>query len=149
MDLENIFKRMTALENFASGVPATDNDISAMECTIGVVFPEAYKAFLAKFGFANWFGGSIFGFDPIGATKHLGYDYDAVRSTLNARSAKPFADFSRVLSQSVVLARYSAGGYFVLENVSNGSSRVILLDMDTPGRHKTWESFRQFLEYML
>jgi len=106
-----------------------------------------YREFLAELGFAVWFGDCVFGFDPLGKTKHLGFDYDLVRQTKRARTEKYSRGFRDWLMQGAVISLYSGGGYVLLRDQAKGGD-VLLLDMDEPAHPQVWPSFEAYLEHI-
>jgi hypothetical protein len=147
MPISELLGRVRSLENFRSGPRATDADIAAMEKQLGVSFSTDYREFLSELGFAVWFGGRVFGFDPLGKTKELGFDYDAVRETLLARAEPSARGFRQLLTQGAVIGLYSGGGYILLRGRTEGGD-VLLLDMDEPAYPRVWASFEAYLEHI-
>ena len=54
-------QKLQKMKNIEFGIPANDEQIQKYEKRLAVCFPEDYKTFLRKYGYAQWFGHFICG----------------------------------------------------------------------------------------
>lgn len=85
LSLPELFAQMEKLEMFERGTAAPEDQIRAAEQQLNVRFPAPYREFLARYGWASWFGRSTYGLTLPGEKKR-GHDIDTVRKTLKTRA---------------------------------------------------------------
>lgn len=70
MSISEMFSRINLLVNKECGGGASDQEIADAERAIGVRFPQSYKAFLLRFGWAEFYCDTLYG---LGADVPLGF----------------------------------------------------------------------------
>tara|TARA_R110002072_G_scaffold33030_9_gene100276 strand:+ start:27705 stop:28145 length:441 start_codon:yes stop_codon:yes gene_type:complete len=144
MNLENTLDKFKEKPGFECYGSLNESEIKGMESALGVSFPEAYKVFLRKYGYVEWFGHTIYGFSE-------DEDYHVVLCTAELRDDDIPDDFARISSDGCVLENYGGGGYyFLFSNESERHGQVALYLDELYGKEaQAWSSFEDFLEYML
>lgn len=145
MELTELFDVMRGKENFTRGERgATDEEIGQFAAKLGVELPDSYVTFLREFGYAWWFGGAVYGISD-------DEDFDALTYTLEAREEELPADFEPLPRDGVIIESYGGGGHYFLyaKDSPQGGAVALLLD-ETYGRpDSVWESFEDFLRFLL
>lgn len=143
MGIEYHINKLKNKENFECYGPLSEKYIKDMEMALNISFPEQYREFLSKCGYAVWFGGAIFGYSE-------DEDYHTVNWTIEIRENKLPANFTEAPLEGCVLESYAGGGYYFL--FAQGSARtgevVLYLDELFGKEVKSWPSFSDFIEYI-
>jgi hypothetical protein len=150
-DLNALFDAMTRRKKFQSGTPATDERIAEMEKALGVKFDPGYRAFLRRFGFAIWFGDSIFGYFELDEEKWPGYDFDAVRRTKEVRNEPVPKGYKPFPKDAVVIGDDQAGGYFGLRSLASKPPGEVVwfqYEDDAPSFER-WPTFAAYVKSLL
>ena len=150
--VQSAFDRLTQLEKFEAGAPATDGQIAHVEKRLGIVLPPSYRSFLRRFGHASWFGGAVYGvYNPAPGVVDEKFDYCTIRETLRARKKEHSAGFAPLPKGGNIVASYDGGGYFFLygANVAR-PGQVVLLANDDKGREaQAWPTLEAWLEWLM
>jgi hypothetical protein len=143
-NFEIALDRLREKEGFECHGNLDDRQIISMEKELGISFPESYKVFLKKYGYAEWFGHTIYGYAE-------DEDYHTVACTIELREDEIPHDFQRVPNEGCVLEIYGGGGcYFLFSKESNRAGQVALfLDELNGNEAELWSTFELFLDYML
>lgn len=88
MALDDLLERIAKFPRFTAGAGAAPGDITATATALGVRLPEPYAQFLARFGWAWWPGGGLYGVQNAAALSANGHDYDTARVTTRQRDRK-------------------------------------------------------------
>jgi hypothetical protein len=145
MAVTELFAKVREQENFTCRAEgASDREIESMEAKLGVVLPKPYVAFLREFGYAWWFGHAVFGISD-------DEEYDALTYTLEAREEELPEEFEPLPRDGVIVERYGGGGYYFLyaDDSPRRGQVVLLLDETFWEPEATWNSFEEFLAYLL
>ena len=79
---DKLFAQIAAKKNFKSGPGASADEIDAAQDALGLEFPWEYRAFLAQFSYASWFGHFVTGIvdhDTYGVVSHTEFEREAGR----------------------------------------------------------------------
>lgn len=128
-------------KNFKCGAGADDEASINLEENLGVFFPNSYKKFLKKYGYASWFGDYINGISENSL-------YDLKNITWKLRNEQLPDSFSPFPHNAVAIKKYDAGGYYMLYSIDScENGKVVLLEDEAFNNPvETWESFEAFLE---
>ena len=85
MALDELLERISKFPRFTAGAGASPNDITAAATSLGVRLPDPYAQFLARFGWAWWPGGGLYGVQNAASLTEHGHDYDTTRVTARQR----------------------------------------------------------------
>ncbi|PWU04497.1 MAG: hypothetical protein C5B43_04485 [Verrucomicrobia bacterium] len=140
MTLTDIFKKLKQKENFTFGEPQNDQQIRDLENELKVVFPESYKEFLSKYGYASWFGGSIYG---VSKNPY----YDLLRKNKLMREEKVPLDFNPLPKDAFLIKDYG-DAYFLLYGMNSTRAGQVGMFLSESGyqEEQSWGSFEEFLE---
>ena len=144
MDLIDLFEEIKKQENFTCGNGATKEEIDDFEKRLGITLPVSYKTFLETFGFALWFGHSIFGLSK-------DEEENALIHTLEAREDKLLEDARPLPLEAVILESYGGGGYYFLYCHPSPRAGEVILIMDETfwNEVESWQTFEDFIVYLL
>jgi len=138
-DRVNWISRLQTLPEFECGKPASASDIADSESRLGLGFPEVYKEFLRRYGYASWFGSEILGIseDPY---------FNVVSGTIAARDEPVQPKFLPFPTGSIVLNRDGEGGYYVLDCYPSEKNCVRLITVESQFRTEhQWKGIREFV----
>ena len=140
----NMYDAIRMKEGFEAYGALKIECIEKMKQKLCLQFPEPYIAFLSCFGYASWFGHSIYGYSD-------DEDYQVVAYTHELRNYDYPSDFQKIRVDGCVIESYGGGGYFFLfSKESERSGQVALFLDELYGQEaQSWECFEKFLEYMI
>lgn len=134
-------KILESKRNFTVGSGANYQEISELEKKLNVFFPEYYKMFLNKYGYASWFGNHIYGIseNPI---------YDLQTITQQLRNEKLPKDFKPYPDKAIPIRKYDGGGYYMLYSMDSLEPGNVVLVEDEAFNQivDRWVSFEEFLK---
>lgn len=84
---DKLFIEMESSKGFESGSGSTAEEIDAAQTALGVEFPWEYRAFLAQYSYASWFGHFVTGITDhgtYGVVSHTQYERDEGRCPKSA-----------------------------------------------------------------
>ncbi|PWU05315.1 MAG: hypothetical protein C5B43_03530 [Verrucomicrobia bacterium] len=140
MELQEIFNKLKEKEGFNCGQPQNENSISQLEKELKLTFPEEYKEFLKKFGFATWNGGQIYG-----ASKNL--EENVIHKNKLVREDIQPEEFIKLPDHAFLIEDYGDAFFMLFEKNSKRSGQVVLYLSEKPDwEEKSWPSFKIFLE---
>lgn len=148
--LEETFTRLTTLDMFEAGSPASMEEIRRVEAELGLALPAQYVGFLKRFGSARSFGWQVFGTRPIltAASRPTTWTKDCVEITKTEKSSGSSRGTDFLPPAHVVISTDGAGGYVVLFGTGAPHEGEVhyynLEDQTQPIR--VWKTFQDYLE---
>lgn len=141
MDLINILKIIEQKEDFQCGNQQGEKQIEFFEESLNVKFPDSYKKFFKKYGYAAWSDGEIYG-----ASSDL--YYNLLEKNIYARNQNLPKDFIPLPIDAFIFDKYPGGGYYMLFSATSPRSGQVGLFLSETAyqEEQTWESFEAFLE---
>jgi hypothetical protein len=139
--LETVLAELKKLEDYSDRQGgATEEEIKAVETSLGVHLPSEYRDFLRLVGYADWFGNEIFGIRHEQAC-------DVIYKTNYARQEELPPDFLPIPQYVVVIGRYGGGGWHILHGMESATpGRVdLILDETFNEPDQSWPSFISFV----
>jgi cell wall assembly regulator SMI1 len=121
MSISDMFRRIATLNEKEVGRGATDGEIASAESSLGVRFPESYKAFLATFGWARIHHDALYGVGP-----DVPSEYGLVTNVLSERNeAQPL-----IPHPLVAIMNDGAGNNYCLDTAKlrDGECPVVFWD---------------------
>jgi hypothetical protein len=148
--LQETFERLTTLEMFESGRPASPEEIQQIEAELRVALPEQYAEFLKRFGYAGSFGWEVFGTRPIDpATERPStVTSDCIKATKEEKNPENPLGTSSLPPAHVVISQDGGGGNVVLFGVGaphEGEVHYYNLE-DQTEPIQVWQTFQDYLE---
>jgi len=166
-NIEDVFAAMEQLENFISlkrgdvfdnaralidtlyptGVrgPVQIDEIDELETSLSMTFPSDYHQFLRIYGFAMWFGGTVFGIPPVSGSNVESYNDSVLDNTMYKK--KQDVELRNILIDSAVIGRDDFGGYFVLYSQTLGNEHAVE-HIVKEGRWIAIEQWISFTDYL-
>ena len=103
MALDELLDRISKFPRFTAGAAASPTDLTAAATSLGVRLPDPYAQFLARFGWAWWPGGGLYGVQNEASLTEQGHDYDTARVTARQRDRQWPAGFKPLPKDGNVL----------------------------------------------
>lgn len=126
-------QKLEKMKNIEFGSSATDEQIQAYEKKLGINFPEEYKIFLKKYGFAQWFGHFICGISE-------DEEYDVYEATIYERENSYSSSFPKLA--------VSLDTDFILFCEPASNAGQIIRHPKPPGEGGTFfETFNDYINY--
>jgi hypothetical protein len=129
---EKFLNRILLMPQLEIGEGSTPEIISDYETKLGLRFPDDYKSFLLRFGYASWFGNRI-----TGISEHSVFDLLQMK-TYYERKGIFVPKLSVILDSDFALR---------CEPAADAGRVVMLNKMPTLEEHVSFESFSSFVEY--
>ena len=152
MALDELLERVSKFPRFTAGAGASPADITAAATSLGVRLPDPYAQFLARFGWAWWPGGGLYGVQNAASLTEHGHDYDTIRVTARQRDRQWPAGFKTLPKDGNVL-HVSEEIVFLFSADAKRAGQVAVYNYsDQAGEevasHKTFEKYLQkVIEY--
>ena len=133
MEFEEQLHELSKVKDFECGNGATAGEIETAENELGVKFPYEYRAFLAQFSYASWFGHYIAGIKD-------SVNYGIVKGTQYHRERRECPQNAVVLDTDFLM---------FCEDSSNPGKVMNILGSVTSYETQEWDSFSEYLAYKL
>lgn len=152
MALDELLDRISKFPRFTGGTGASQSDVVAAATSLGVKLPDPYAQFLARFGWAWWPGGGLYGVQNAEALNANGHDYDTTRVTTRQRDRK-WPDGFKTLPKDGNVLHVSEEIVFLFGANAKRAGQVAVLNYSDQGgeevaSHKTFEKYLQkVIEY--
>jgi hypothetical protein len=151
--LQETFARLTTLDMFEAGKPASKEEIQQIETELGVVLPEQYVEFLKQFGSTRSFGWQIYGTRPVGRAtgRPTTLIQDCIKITKDERRPDNPLGTASLPPAHIVISTDGGGGNFVLFGVGAPHEGEVhyynFEDMAEP--IQVWKTFQDYLEHRI
>ncbi len=129
-------------------MPPSEAELSDLESELEIALPDEYKRFLEMYGFATWYGGSIFGVPPVESADVRSFNYSVLDNTRHAKTTQLEIDFLEGVANRAIIGNDQAGGYYTIQSVNpplTGEIEHYVHHNKWQVRRK-WPSFVAFLE---
>ena len=152
MALDELLDRISKFPRFTGGTGASQADVVAAATSLGVKLPDPYAQFLARFGWAWWPGGGLYGVQNAEALNANGHDYDTTRVTTRQRDRK-WPDGFKTLPKEGNVLHCSEEIVFLFGANAKRAGQVAVFNYSDHGgeevaSHKTFEKYLQkVIEY--
>ena len=149
-ELRETFARLSSLDTFEAGVPASSEEIDRIQAELGLVLPDQYVDFLRQFGSIRSFGWQVYGTRPPsrGLGRPTTLTRDCVELTKEQRRRDNPLGTASLPPGHVVISQDGGGGNIVLFGVGAPHEGEVhhynFEDMAEPIR--VWRTFQDYLE---
>ncbi len=142
MNSNEILKKIWEDDDFESGIPVTDEQVSDAEKKLGVEFVESYRKLIKEYGYISWSGGDVFG---ISNDQY----FDTASRTAKHKEMKRPKEYDFPLDGNII-SMYAGGGFYWLygENATNPGVVIECLDETYWKPERRWDSLDEYLEYL-
>ena len=152
MALDELLDRISKFPRFTAGTAASPADLTAVATSLGVRLPDPYAQFLARFGWAWWPGGGLYGVQNEASLTEQGHDYDTTRVTARQRNRQWPAGFKSLPKDGCVLHCSEEIAFLFGDNAKRAGQVAVFNYSDQGGEevasHKSFEKYLQkVIEY--
>ena len=152
MALDELLDRISKFPRFTAGAAAAPHDVAAVATSLGVKLPDPYAKFLARFGWAWWPGGGLYGVQDAASLTEQGHDYDTTRVTAKQRDRQWPAGFKSLPKDGNVLHVSEEIVFLFSDKAKRGGQVAVFNYSDQAGEevacHKSFEKYLQkVIEY--
>ncbi len=141
MELAEIFNKLAEKEGFEHGEAQGDKSISEAEKALNISFPEEYKQFLRRFGYASWNGGRLYGISK-NLRSNIVHKNKLIRETVFQPE-----EYRKLPEDAFLIEDYGDAFFMLFGNDSNRKGQVgLYLSEKSSWEEKNWASFKVFLE---
>jgi hypothetical protein len=148
MALDELLDRISKFPRFTAGTGASKNEIAAAAQALGIRFPGQYAEFLARFGWAWWPGGGLYGIQNAAALNEQGHDYDTGRVTVRQQSRQWPAGFKTLPKEGNVLHVSEEIVFLFSDNARKRGGQVAVFNYSDQGGEEV-ASHKNFERYLL
>ena len=147
MALDELLDRISKFPRFTAGTAASPADLTAVATSLGVRLPDPYAQFLARFGWAWWPGGGLYGVQNAESLTAQGHDYDTARVTTRQRGRQWPQGFKPLPKDGNVL-HVSEEIHFLFSADAKRAGQVAVFNYSDQGgeevaSHKNFEKYLQ------
>ncbi len=153
MSTPRLLEMLAGLKEYNhSETGATESDIVHIENSLNVKLSNDYREFIKKYGYAVWFGGSIYG-TPTNSRELLsaGFDLDTISNTIRFRKLISISNKSTFPTDGIVVGKDDEGGAFYLYSMSSSCpGKVVWLSRDEDWNEVcSWEDFGSYIRHIV